>query len=217
MTTTKGATALALVPEPTFDDALEAYRDQELGTPEGEARGTYKIQDERQAHWAARKLKALYGRVAGHDATAHAEIAKINEWRENALKSIQPDIDFFEGILRFYHETQTRAEMAEMERPDWAHVKQKSIKLPDGVKLVGKKDADSWEFDEAVFIPWAQQNLPAAIKPPPPPPPPAIDKAEAKRLLTVTPAKTVVSPEGVVADGVTVTAKHPTYSVKVEG
>lgn len=204
--------ALALVPEPpTLDEVLDVFGSE---TATDEQRAAFTIDTDEKAHWAARKLRSIHDKIAANDDLKNAEIDKIILWADSVNKPLHAEAEFFEGALRFHHETLVRDELAE--NPDWKKVKTKSKKLLHGVTLAARKPGDEWTFDAETFIPWADEHVPAAVRRKPAPAA-EVDVNAAKAALVVTPDGTVVGPGGVIADGVTVKQAAPTFGVKIEG
>ena len=75
-----------------------------------------------------------------------------------------------------------------------------------------------WVFDDEVFIAWAVEHAPDLVRVPEPKP--AVDKTAAKKtLLTVEVgegAHSILTEEGEVVPGVTVTGRGPSFSVVTE-
>ncbi len=95
--------------------------------------------------------------------------------------------------------------------------KKRTITLPTG-KLTARAQQPVWEFDEAVFLAWADDNAAGLITvPEPKPPAPKPDRDAAKAVLTI-PGKpkegdvvAPLDPEGNPVPGVRVTIRGPKF------
>jgi Gam-like protein len=106
----------------------------------------FRIDGPNTASWALRKLAYYRGRVAENEQLAADEKQRIDAWLSNANSSHKDSISFFESILRNWH--------AEVLKED---PKRKTIPLPGG-KLQHRVGTLKPDIDEAVFIPWAEEN-----------------------------------------------------------
>lgn len=88
----------------------------------------------------------------------------------------------------------------------------KTISLPCGT-LKARAQQPVWEFDEEAFIAWAQEHAPELVRVPEPKP--AVDKTAAKKALIpdATGLDLVVTTDGEVVPGVTVTPRLPAFTV----
>lgn len=123
------------------------------------------------------RLARLRRDAAAAEAFAARRHVEIDEWVARRLFPLVTRMAWLEQALREYH-------IAVLGREP----ERKSIALPSG-SLVSRMGQPTWEFhDEAAFLAWATENLPAAVRQKPPPPP-EIDKAVAKDALTRRDAK----------------------------
>lgn len=155
--------------------------------PEGEEhqdREKYKIGGPSEADWALRKLAQARRRIAENDELARLEEQRLHEWHRQSCEPLERDIEYFESILRNWHEEQLEADP-----------KRKSVSLPGG-KLVAK-NPDSIEVDGEKFIPWALVNRPDWVRTKHEPEKAAIKQAAAIDVTTgeIAPGVTIVPGE----------------------
>lgn len=105
----------------------------------------FRIEDDSSANWAMRKYAALVQKIRENERIANAELERIAKWLEAENSKLASDASFFEEHLKDYG----RRQRNEKDR--------KSIKLPYGA-IKSRQTQPRIEVDEAVFIPWAQQN-----------------------------------------------------------
>src|SRR5215211_6592989 len=124
--------------------------------PEGEEhqdRERYKIGGPSEADWALRKLAQARLRIDENIALGKAEVERLTAWLSEANKSHQRDAEYFESILRNWHEEQLAADP-----------KRKTVSLPGG-KLVAAKNPDSIEIqDNDTFTEWAVEHRPEWVR-----------------------------------------------------
>lgn len=152
-----------------------------------------------RAIWAGRRLAKVDADMQKLRDTAQLEMDRIHNWLMDALAPLQHDVEYFTALLEGFH----RRVLAD-------DPKQKTIKLPDA-ELVARKQPDAWTFDDEAFIPWASFKQPDLVRVKH-----EIDKAAAKKLLTVTDSGSVVDAAGQLVDGASVTQGEVKYSVKVK-
>jgi Bacteriophage Mu Gam like protein len=132
--------------------------------PEGEEhqdRERYKIGGPSEADWALRKLAQARKAIQDNFDLARAEIDRITAWHEHVNKPHERDVEYFEAILRNWHDEQVIANPDNAEA--WKKEKNKTISLPAG-KLSVAKNPDSVVIDEERFIPWALANKPEWVR-----------------------------------------------------
>jgi len=126
--------------------------------PEGEEhqdREKYRIGGPSEADWALRKLAQARKAMQENFDLAKAEVDRITAWHEHVNKQHERDVEYFESILRNWHEEQITADPDDAEA--WKKEKRKTIS-PRGGKISIARNADSIEVDEAIFIPWALEH-----------------------------------------------------------
>lgn len=132
-----------------------------------EAVEAWQVQDKHGAEWAIRKIAAAQLRINDVRKLAESERARLAHWEALSTQTDQTNIELLTGKLTAWH---ARILEADAER--------KTIKLPHGT-LSARKKAAGWEFDDAVYVPWALVNAPETIKRPEP----CIDKTVAKKAV----------------------------------
>jgi hypothetical protein len=181
----------------------EAFAPDNAPEDNEEARAHYRIGGMNEADWALRKLAQARGRIVESQDLYAAEVARLDTWLEDACKGPERDSEYFEGLLRGWHEEQLEADPANAEA--WKKEKNKTIKLPAG-DLVAAKNPDSIEvFDPETFIPWAIVHWPEGVRTKHEP-----NKAEIKK------AKGVVPDSGEVLPGVKVLAGELRWKAETE-
>ena len=174
--------------EPDFDAPPEAPQDAERA-------------DEQLRRLA--KVRAEMAQIGEH---ARAQIERIDEWHARRVEVLAGRERWLVEGLEMWH----RAVLAE-------DPSRKSISLPCGT-LKSRVQQPEWVFDDEVFIAWASEHVPSLVRVPEPKP--AVDRNAAKKaLLTVEVgegAHSILTAEGEVVPGVTVTVRPPSFSVVTE-
>lgn len=176
-----------------------------------EARAAFRVEGPEQAAWAARKLAMAQAEIAEINRQEDAELDRIQEWAQSALKQPQRDFNFFTGLLTDWHRRLLDRELAEDADGEWDRVKHKRRTLPNGVTVAARRNPDSWQVDRDSFVPWAEAHgLGDLVK---------VEKtpriAEAKKALAASGATVVNPATGEVVEGVTVITGEVTIAVKV--
>jgi hypothetical protein len=117
-----------------------------------EHRERFRIDGPNTASWALRKLAQARGRIEENDGLADMEKQRVDDWRADANKPHERDVEYFESILRNWHEEQLDADP-----------KRKTVSLPGG-KLVAAKNPDSLNIENDLFMPWAIENKPEWVR-----------------------------------------------------
>jgi hypothetical protein len=124
--------------------------------PEGdehEDREHYKIGGKAEADWALRKLARAKAAVAENDALYQLELDRLTEWQGAANRPHELDIEYFEAILRNWHQEQLDADP-----------KAKTIKLPAGTLSARQNPTSITITDPEAFIAWAKANQPGWVR-----------------------------------------------------
>lgn len=177
----------------SLDEALDRFAEQ---SPEERER--FIVDDDQKAAWAMRKLRGIKAHQAANQAIANEEIARINEWLENANSSLDKDANYFTSLLISY---------AKYCRD---HDDRKSVVLPHG-KVTSRKGQDKWDVDAETFLKWAAENRADLVRTKIEP-----NLSEAKKVLEVVDHKVIDPKTGEVAQGISVYPSEITYSVEVE-
>ncbi len=191
----------------TTFEALEESLEQALDTHADEPAG-FIVNDLESATWAARKRAQAQSKADEVSAVAKAQRDRIDEWERDASKAHLERVEFFDGLLTFYHQSVLRAEEAEG-TPD-KHLT-KSVKLP-GVSLTSRSLPAEWKVDDDAFVPWATKHRPDLIETTT-----KVKLAEVKKALTPSKDGTAVDASvdaKVPVPGVTVADKPRAFAVK---
>lgn len=163
-------------------------------------------QDAERADMQLRRLAKVRAEMAQIGEHARAQIARIDEWHARRVEVLANRARWIEEGLEMWH----RAVLAD-------DPSRKSISLPCGT-LKSRVQQPEWVFDDEVFIAWAREHAPSLVRVPEPKP--AVDRNAAKKaLLTVEVgegAHSILTEEGEVVPGVTVTVRGPSFSVVTE-
>jgi hypothetical protein len=169
-----------------LESVIDVDVEAEIELRESEARGRFVVADESEALWAVRKLRRLTDDLESKRAEAAQERERIDEWLQDAERSLDRQISFFESLLVEYHQARFVADG------------EKSIKLP-GATLKSTAGQPTWEFEDETFIAWATDAHPELVRTKQ-----EVNKAEAKKVLTLNEGKAVDPDTGEVVAGVTV-------------
>lgn len=163
--------------------------------------------DADEANTRLRRLARIRAEIEAVEDQARTQIEQINAWAEHRYEVLHNRARWEREGLEMWH----RAVLAD-------DPSRKTISLPCGT-LSARRQQPVWEFDDEVFLAWAQEHAPDLVRVPEPKP--AIEKAAAKKALIVTtiePGATVpaLTAEGEVVPGVTVTVRPPSFTVSTE-
>jgi phage host-nuclease inhibitor protein Gam len=124
--------------------------DPEAFEPEGEEhqdREAWRITDGSAADWALRKLSQARRQITDNEKLYEAEKERLKVCLEDANKGHERDVEYFESVLRNWHEEQLDDDP-----------KRKTISLPGG-KLQARQNPDHVEIEDAeTFTRWALEN-----------------------------------------------------------
>jgi phage host-nuclease inhibitor protein Gam len=178
-----------------MQDHPDDFESSEEQTP---ARDRFVVTDDKTAAWAMRKLRSIRRKIAEVDRIAAAEIARINEWREQASAQYRPDESYFVGLLTQYAAKQR----AEEDR--------KSVVTPFGV-VKSRLNQPKWTVDTEAFLAWARANHPEMIRTKE-----EVNLTETKSVLALDDSLQPFDPDtGEVAAGITVQPAEITFTVEV--
>lgn len=168
-------------PEPDYDQAPEPPQDADDA-------------DRRLRRLA--KARAEMAQIGEH---AQAQIERINEWHARRVEVLAKRALWLEEGLEMWH----RAVLAD-------DPTRKSISLPCGT-LKSRVQQPAWEFDDEVFLPWAEVHAPELVKVQVRS---SVDRNAAKHAIVVLDdGRHIVSGTGEVVPGVTVTVRPPSFTV----
>jgi hypothetical protein len=167
-------------------DATEAVIDRER----------FKIEGDKQAAWAMRKLLALQEKATENEAIADAERTRIDLWLESVNGKFDSDIAYFTAILVEYGTTQRSNE------------DRKSIETPYG-SVKSRIGQPKYVYEQSELIEWAIQSRPALVRVKQ-----ELDLAALKNM-SVTPDGMVITEDGEIVPTVFVSPATVNYTVEV--
>ena len=167
-------------------DATEAVIDRER----------FKIEGDKQAAWAMRKLLALKDKAAENAAIADDERTRIDLWLESVNGKFDSDIAYFTAILVEYATSQR----AEADR--------KTIETPYG-SVKSRIGQPKYIYEQNELIEWAAKSQPDLVRVKQ-----EVDLTALKRLAT-TPEGSVITEDGEIVPTVFVSPASINYTVEV--
>lgn len=179
----------------------------ELGIEELEeekVKRDFRINNLDEANWAFRKLKAIDEKIAEVTALADAEIKRINDWKDQEIKSFDRSINFFNFLLEQYYREQRELD------PKF------KLSTPYG-KVSSRKQQPKWEYDEKQLLPYLEHYSPELIR---------IKKEvnkvdfknsvnEGKGFVLIGDGKIAHAGTGEILEGITVTEQPDSITIKV--
>lgn len=153
---------------------------------------TFQVNSLETANWAFRKLAALNSIKNEKAELADREIERINSWLEKENKNIDNSIAYFEGLLRDYY-------IQERDKDD-------KFRLSTPYGKVTSRKSRGYEYNEELLLNELKDTEYIITKE-------SIDKNLLKSEITVLEDGRVVTNDGVVLEGLTVTDKI-SYTIK---
>lgn len=154
----------------------------------------FHVTDDKAAEWCMKKIQEAEADRAMWKAHYEAQMQKVNESADSAVA-------YFTARLEEYFDTV----------PHKATKTQESYSLPGG-KLVRKQHQPKFETDDEALVPWLEQNFMGQlvkIKK-------TADWVALKKVVTVN-GENVVTDDGEIIPGVTVTQRPDVFKVEMEG
>lgn len=154
-----------------------------------------------------RTLGARKRELEGWEDLYTAQRAQLDEWIDGHRTRLGARVSWLEAWLANWH----RAQLGEHGSGP------KTFTLPSGV-LTARAQQPEWTFDPGQFVPWAEANAPGLLRRKPAPAP-EIDKAAAKKALTVfvdDGTTWLIADGGEVVPGVTVNERPPKFTATPE-
>lgn len=184
-----------------LNDAELTEANDILFEDEAEQKERFKITDLATLNWAMRKLSVLDKKRAEEVAVANAEIERIQTWFAKQDKQYQYSKEYLEKLIEDY------AKLQHEEDPKW-----KGSKTPYG-KINFHKQKDQWEYDEVALVAYLEKERKTSLL--------KVKKEPIKELIkdffTISNGQLVNENTGEIVPGVTVTARDPKLSIKLEG
>ena len=157
--------------------------------------GVFTVKDDSTAQWCMKKIREAEADRAMWKAHYEAQMEKVN-------KAADESIAYFTAKLEEYFANV----------PHKATKTQESYTLPGG-KLIRKKQQPKFETDDEALVPWLEENFMGQlvkVKK-------SADWAALKKICSVTPdGEHVVTDEGEIIPGVTVTQRPDVFKVEME-
>lgn len=167
-----------------------------MGETEEEQKERFKISDIDGANWVFRKLRAITEKGNEIKELANKEIERIKNWEEAELKNLEYSTEFFEGLLIEYFVRQKEMD------PKF------KISTPYG-KVSSRKSQPKWNYEDDKVLEWLKENDKELIRIKE-----EINKAELKKKYQVMNGQ-VVTEDGEIVEGITVTEQPDSISIKV--
>ena len=177
-------------------EILEFDIDDEITEEENQQ---FKVIDLDSSNWVFRKLAIIKTKEDEINELAKKEIERINKWKEEELKKTENNKSYLEGLLVEYFITQRQVD------PKF------KLSTPFG-KVTSRKQQPSYEYDTEKFIEWAEENEHIdliRIKK-------EVDKKATKEAFKVNGNQLVDETTGLIVEGVTVSERPDSVTIKVE-
>lgn len=163
------------------------------------------VNDMSSAEWTLEKILEKRKKIDEVQADYDKMVAKYQKWRDNSIETLKSDILHLESLI---------APWAEGEL---SHSKAKSINLPSG-KIGFKTPAKEWKFGgekadakNKGLLEFAKSSMPEFVKTKTEE---TVAWADLKKSLTVTENGKVVTADGEIVEGMTVSVGAPTFYTK---
>jgi hypothetical protein len=128
-----------------------------------EERETWRIDGPNEASWALRKLARCQQQMAAINAQADAEVARVEQWRQDTLREHVRDAEFFTGKLTDWHRRELSAEaqvsdLSQLTDEQWKKLRGKTRKLSAGNVSVRRTGPTVTVENEDQFLRWAKDE-----------------------------------------------------------
>lgn len=183
-------------------NVLQEYELNEFEEKQEEVKQQFEITDINSLNWAFRKLKAYKAKEQEISELAKAERERIDYWEEQEKKSINNNIEFFEGLINQYH--------AKVLAED---PKAKTISTPYGASKARAIKAQPKKADEKAILQHVVENgMDEYIKP-------TLKWADLKKSLKIADLNgklVVVDETGQAVPGIEIEPEQIKYSLEVK-
>lgn len=168
-----------------------------------EEKEPFRIQDDGALNWVFRKrINPQYAEIKRIEEFAKAEIERITQWKEQQLKSPKSELEYWEGLVQYYHHQQLLKDG-----------KRKTISTPYGKSKSVTSKPQPAKVDEDAILKFVKENelnefYETSEK---------LKWGELKKTLSVTESngkQVVVNEDGQVVDGVIVTPESVSFSIE---
>ena len=180
-------------------DALNRYEIEELTTTSEEEKQGWSINNLESVNWALRKIAALNKQITENEQLAKEEKYRIDQWEQKENNSHKQSIEFFEQKISEYHrELLVDDPNAKIKTPyGQVSLRKVAAKIEYGNDTV--QELKDIGLDEYVRI---KEE---------------VNKADLKKILTITDDLKVVTEDGEVLNSAIVTPESHKTVIKVEG
>lgn len=174
---------------------------QEWEEQPAEERQHFEITNMESLTWAFRKLAAYKAKEAEIAKIAQQERQRIDDWEAEQKKSIQGDMEFFEGLIQRYHAKQLA------ENP-----KAKTLSTPFGKSKSRKSKPAPEKVNEEKLVEYVFENdITEYLKY-------SVKWGDLKKTLNVVQTEkgmVVIDPNGQIVPGVAVKPEQTTFTIEV--
>lgn len=168
-----------------------------------EIKERFKINDLESANWAFRKLKAIEEKKKEIEELAKKEIepykleiSRIEDWKNEELKSFDRSIIFFNFLLEEYYREQRKID------PKF------KVSTPYG-KVTSRKQQPKWNYDDEKVVEWLLENDKDLVRVKYEP-----SKTDIKKKYKAA-GNNVVTEDGEIVEGITIEERDPVVKVEV--
>lgn len=180
-------------------DALNRYEIEELTTTSEEEKQGWAINNLESVNWALRKIAALNKQINENEQLAKEEKYRIEQWEQRENSSHKQSVEFFEQKISEYHSKLL------------ADDPKAKIKTPYG-QVSSRKVSAKIDYGDNTINELKELGLDEYVRVKE-----EVNKADLKKVLTITDDLKVVTEDGEVLNSAIVTPESHKTVIKVEG
>lgn len=180
-------------------DALNRYEIEELTTTSEEEKQGWAINNLESVNWALRKIAALNKQINENEQLAKEEKYRIEQWEQRENSSHKQSVEFFEQKISEYHSKLL------------ADDPKAKIKTPYG-QVSSRKVSAKIDYGDNTINELKELGLDKYVRVKE-----EVNKADLKKVLTITDDLKVVTEDGEVLSSAIVTPESHKTVIKVEG
>lgn len=180
-------------------DALNRYEIEELTTTSEEEKQGWAINNLESVNWALRKIAALNKQINENEQLAKEEKYRIEQWEQRENSSHKQSVEFFEQKISEYHSKLL------------ADDPKAKIKTPYG-QVSSRKVSAKIDYGDNTINELKELGLDEYVRVKE-----EVNKADLKKVLTITDDLKVVTEDGEVLNSAVVTPESHKTVIKVEG
>ncbi|MFI3604994.1 host-nuclease inhibitor Gam family protein [Vagococcus fluvialis] len=180
-------------------DALNRYEIEELTTTSEEEKQGWAINNLESVNWALRKIAALNKQINENEQLAKEEKYRIEQWEQRENSSHKQSVEFFEQKISEYHSKLL------------ADDPKAKIKTPYG-QVSSRKVSAKIDYGDNTINELKELGLDEYVRVKE-----EVNKADLKKVLTITDDLKVVTEDGEVLSSAIVTPESHKTVIKVEG